>query len=610
MYDRVHVRFCVRFYQGGANIDKLNNMAKQTRKNKADKQTELSKIRHSASHILAEAVLALYPNAKLGIGPATMDGFYYDFEFKKPISDDALPRIEAKMKSLISDGRKFSKFDKTIATAIKHATADKEPYKVDLLESLKEKGHKKVSFYTSGDFTDLCEGPHVKDTKEIGAIKLISLAGAYWRGNENNAQLTRIYGTAFATQAELDEYLKMLEEAKKRDHRILGEKLELFSFHAEGSGFPFWHPKGTWLFNAILEYMRELLARYDYGEIMTPAILNEELWHKSGHWDNYKDSMYFTKIDDKDYVIKPMNCPGSLLVYNKHLHSYKELPLRWAEFGLVHRHEMSGVLHGLFRVRSFTQDDAHVYCTPDQIKDEIKVLVRMIQDVYKDFGFTDYKIELSTKPDKAIGSDEIWEKAEKIMHQVNKEEKLKAEINEGDGAFYGPKFDFHVTDSLNRSWQLGTIQLDFSMPARLGATYIDKDGTKQVPIMIHRAILGSLERFIGILIEHYAGALPLWIAPVQAKVLSISDKNSAYVKKIITELKNAGIRVEVDERNESIGKKIRDAEMSKIPYMLIIGDVEIKAKKVAIRHIHKGDMGLMTTTSLIKQMGEEVGKKK
>jgi threonyl-tRNA synthetase len=610
VHGRAYSRYGLGCYQRGGIIDKLDEMAKQIRKNKADKHTELSKIRHSASHILAEAVLALYPNTKLGIGPATADGFYYDFEFARPITDDALPRIEAKMKSLIADGRKFSRAESTIATAIKNAKLNEEPYKADLLEGLKEKGHKKVSFYTSGNFTDLCEGPHVKDTSEIGAVKVLSLAGAYWRGSENNAQLTRIYGTAFATQTELDNYLAMLEEAKKRDHRILGEKLELFSFHKEGPGFPFWHPKGTWLFNAVLEYMRNMLAKYNYGEIMTPPILNEELWHKSGHWDNYQNNMYFTEIDESKYAIKPMNCPGGLLIYNKDLHSYKELPLRLAEFGLVHRHEMSGVLHGLFRVRSFTQDDAHVYCTPDQIKDEIKLLVNMIQDVYKDFGFTDYHIELSTKPEKAIGSDEIWEKAEKIMHQVNKEEKLNVELNEGDGAFYGPKFDFHINDSLGRSWQLGTIQLDFSMPSRLGATYVEKDGSKQVPIMIHRAILGSLERFIGILIEHYAGALPLWIAPVQAKILPITDKNSAFITKLKKELVEAGIRVEVDDRNESIGKKIRDAEMSKVPYMLIVGDKEVKAKKIAVRHINKGDMGLMAISSLIKLMGDEVAKKK
>lgn len=585
-------------------------MAKKLRTKKADKHADISKIRHSASHILAEAVLALYPKTKLGIGPATADGFYYDLEFVEPISEDALPRIEAKMKSLIAEGRKFTRSEKTIETAIKHAKTDSEPYKVDLLEGLKAKGHAKVSFYTSGNFTDLCEGPHVKDAKEIGAVKLLSLAGAYWRGSEKNKQLTRIYGTAFATQTELDDYLVMLEEAKKRDHRILGEKLGLFSFHEEGPGFPFWHARGTWLFNAILDYMRELLAGHGYGEIKTPPILNEELWHKSGHWDNYKDNMYFTEIDESTFAVKPMNCPGGLLVYNNTLRSYRELPLRLAEFGLVHRHELSGVLHGLFRVRSFTQDDAHIYCTPDQIKDEIKVLMNMIQKVYRDFGFSDYRIELSTKPAKAIGSNEIWEKAESIMKQVDKEEKLNAALNEGDGAFYGPKFDFHINDSLGRSWQLGTVQLDFSMPTRLGATYIDKDGSKQVPIMIHRAILGSLERFIGILIEHYAGVLPLWIAPVQAKILPISDKNATYIKKVAKELTAAGIRFEIDERNESIGRKIRDAEMAKTPYMLIIGDKEAKAKKIAVRHINKNDLGQMAISILIKNMGVEIDKKK
>lgn len=595
-------------------------MVKQTRTKKADKHANLSKIRHSASHILAEVVLNLYPNAKLGFGPATETGFYYDFEFKKPITDDDLGCIESEMIKLINEGRTFKKYEMTITKALIWAKKDKQRYKVNQIEELKSQGHKKISLYSSlpatagrghdGDFTDLCEGPHVKNTKEIGAIKLLGLAGAYWRGDEKNKMLTRIYGTAFATQPELDEHLKMFEEAKKRDHRIIGEKLDLFSFHQEGPGFPFWHPKGKWLFETVQNYMRKMLLMAGYGEISTPPILNEELWHKSGHWDNYKESMYFTEIDDRRFAIKPMNCPGGVLVYNNQPHSYKDLPLRMAEFGLVHRHELSGVLHGLFRVRSFTQDDAHVYCTPEQIKDELKTLVQMVQQTYKDFGFTDYRIELSTRPEKSIGSNVMWNRAEKLMKEVAKESKLDYELNEGDGAFYGPKFDFHVLDSIGRSWQLGTIQLDFSMPERLGATYIDSSGNKQTPIMIHRAVLGSLERFIGILIEHYVGVLPLWLTPVQVKILPISDKHTKYIEKMTEDLQTAGIRFEVDNRNESLGKKIREAELAKVPYMLIVGDKEAKAKGVAVRHIERGDLKMMKISSLIKSLGEEVGNKK
>jgi len=609
-------------------------MAKQVQKRKVDKQTNLSKIRHSASHILAEAVLNLYPNTKLGFGPATETGFYYDFEFKKPITDEDLDKIESEMLKLISEGRTFKKSEMTIAKALTWAKKNKQPYKTQLIEDLKSDGHKKVAFYESlrlrsgnisgsrsenisgshsgktNNFVDLCEGPHIRSTKDIGAIKLLSLAGAYWRGNETNKMLTRIYGTAFATRLEFDEYLKVLKEAKKRDHRVLGEKLDLFSFHQEGPGFPFWHPKGKFLFEQVLGYMRTMLIDAGYGEVATPLMLNEELWHKSGHWDHYKEDMYFTEIDGRKYAIKPMNCPGGILIYNHRLRSYKDLPMRIAEFGLVHRHELSGVLHGLFRVRSFTQDDAHVYCTPAQIKGELKTLVKMVQQTYKDFGFNDYRIELSTRPEKSIGSDTIWNKAEKLMKEIAKETKMNYEINEGDGAFYGPKFDFHVLDSLGRSWQLGTIQLDFSMPERLGATYIGSNGSKQTPIMIHRAVLGSLERFIGVLIEHYAGVLPLWLAPVQVKILPISNKHSKYIAKITDELEAANIRFEIDDRNESLGKKIRDAELAKVPYMLIVGDKEAKAKNVAVRHIERGDLKTMKINSLIRKMGEEVGSKK
>lgn len=593
-------------------------MAKQIRTRKADKHARLSRLRHSASHILAEAILSLYPETKLGIGPATRDGFYYDFDFKHPLTDGDLAKIESEMKRLISEGRTFKKSEKTVAAALKWAKDNKQTYKVELINDLKKAGHKKLSFYTSlrrgsgraGKFMDLCEGPHVKNTKDIGVIKLTGLAGAYWRGDERNPQLTRIYGTAFATNRELNAYLKQLEEAKKRDHRTLGEKLELFSFHPEGPGFPFWHPKGQRLFNTVIDYMRGILAESGYGEISTPPILNVDLWHKSGHWGNYKNNMYFTEIDKQKYAIKPMNCPGGMLVFNHRLHSYRELPIRTAEFGLVHRHELSGVLHGLFRVRSFTQDDAHVFCLPEQTKDEIKTLIRMLQRVYKDFGFKDYQIELSTRPSKSIGTDSIWERSEKIMSEVAKEETIDIQINAGEGAFYGPKFDFHVNDCLGRSWQLGTIQLDFSMPERLGAKYIDRKGKKQTPVMIHRAILGSVERFLGILIEHYGGALPLWLAPVQARVLLISPRHETYAKKIAKELVDNGLFIEIDSRNETIGKKIREAELEKIPYMLVIGDKEVKSKSIAVRRLDKGDVGAMKIPTLVKKMEVEIESKK
>ena len=576
-------------------------MAKQIRTNKADKKTELSKIRHSVGHLLAEAVLSLHPNAKLGIGPATENGFYYDFEFVKPLTDTDLSDIESEMIGLLKKGRKFKKSEKTIAAASAWAKKEKQPYKIDLIKELKKNGHKKVTFYTSGDFTDLCEGPHIKDSKEIGAFKLLNLAGAYWRGDENNSQLTRIYGTAFATREELRKYLGMVKESKKRDHRILGEKLDLFSFHPEGPGFPFWHHKGLVLFNKILEYMRDTLRKNGYQEISTPIILNEELWRKSGHWDNYKENMYFTSIDKKNYAVRPMNCPGGVLVYKNSLHSYRDLPLRIAEFGIDYRHELSGVLHGLFRVRSFTMDDAHIYCTPDQIKDEIKTLIQLIQKVYKDFGFNDYHIELSTRPKKSIGSNALWDKAERIMKEIIKEEKLDVIINEGDGAFYGPKFDFHVQDCLDRSWQLGTIQLDFSMPEKLGATYIDKDGKKKTPIMIHRAILGSLERFIGILIEHYAGGFPYWLTPIQASILTINEKQIPYAKKIAAELDKAGVRYVLDTRNESLGKKIREAKMQKIWYTLVIGPKEVKTKTIALQDTYK-DFGNKSLKQTLEKM--------
>jgi threonyl-tRNA synthetase len=569
-----------------------------------DKDAELSKLRHSASHILAAAVLKLYPKTKLGIGPATSDGFYYDFQFENPISDEALPKIEKEMRRIIAENLSFKKSEKTITEAFAWAKKAKQPFKEILINDLKKDGQKKVSFYALGkpapletgrrrqprvltEFVDLCAGPHVKSTKEIGAFKLTSLAGAYWRGDERNPQLTRIYGTAFPTPKELESYLLVLEEAKKRDHRILGEKLELFSFHEEGPAFPFWHPKGTILTNTILEYLRTLLRDAGYQEVKTPIILSEKLWHDSGHWDNYKDNMYFTEIDGRRFAIKPMNCPGTILIFKNQMRSYRDLPLRLAEFGLVHRHELSGVIHGLFRARAFTQDDAHIFCAHDekQIKQEIKAAFHLIQKLYRDFGFKDYRVELSTRPEKSIGSDQMWREAEKVMREILKEEKIAVQIKPGEGAFYGPKFDFHVNDSLGRSWQLGTIQLDFSMPERLGAFYIDRKGNKQTPVMIHRTLLGSLERFIGILIEHYGGAFPLWLSPIQVAVLPVGEKHLKHSRDIAKQLQENGLRVWVDESSETVGKKVRHAEMQKIPYILVIGDKEIKEKKLAVRKL-------------------------
>lgn len=596
-------------------------MTKQTRQAKTDKHSQLATIRHSASHIMAEAVLNLYPDTKLAIGPATEEGFYYDFEFKNPLTDTDLPTIESEMIRLINQDRVFKRSKKTITAALDWAKQNKQPYKIELIKDLKKAGHKQVSFYTSlrlgssrrgsrsitrqaGGFTDLCEGPHIKNASAIGAFKLLGLAGAYWRGDENNLQLTRIYGTAFATKQELHAYLKQIEEAKKRDHRILGEKLDLFSFHKEGPGFPFWHPHGLTLLNTIVEYIRGVLREGNYLEVQTPVILHEDLWRKSGHWDNYRENMYFTEIDKRTYAIKPMNCPGNVLIFKSRLRSYRDLPLRLSEFGLVHRHELSGVLHGLMRVRAMLMDDAHIYCTPKQIKDEVKTLIRTTQKIYRDFGFKDYHIELSTRPKKSIGSDKIWNLSEKLMKEVAKEEKLDFQINEGDGAFYGPKFDFHIKDSLGRTWQLGTIQLDFSMPEKLGAHYIGPDSKKHHPIMIHRAILGTLERFIGILLEHYSGCLPVWLSPIQATILPISDQETTYAKKLADKLKEAHLRIGLDERNESLSRKIRDAELQKIPYMLIVGPKEVKAKKVAIRDLSAGDLGSKSLAYVVKLLSD------
>ncbi len=544
--------------------------------------------RHTASHILAQAVKRLYPNTRLAIGPAIKDGFYYDFEFETPISNEDLEQIEKEMKKIVEEKEDIQRFTLTREEAIELMRKREEPYKQALIEDLPE--GEEISFYEQGEFVDLCAGPHLMNTKSVKAFRLTSIAGAYWRGSEKNKMLTRIYGTAFAKKEELKEYLELLEEAKKRDHRKLGKELGLFALMDEGPGFPFFLPKGMILKNLLIDYWRELHKREGYVEIQTPMLLNRKLWETSGHWDHYRENMYTTRIDDEDFAIKPMNCPGGMLVYKSEPHSYRDLPLRIGELGLVHRHEKSGALHGLMRVRCFTQDDAHIFMTQEQITDEIKGVVRLIDEVYQKFGFR-YHVELSTRPEDSIGSDEDWEMATDGLRKALDELKLDYTVNEGDGAFYGPKIDFHLTDSLGRTWQCGTIQLDFQLPMRFEAEYIGADGERHRPIMIHRVVFGSIERFIGILIEHYAGKFPLWLAPVQVKVLPISDKYIDYAKKVTEILKNASIRCEADLRAEKIGYKIRSAQLEKVPYMLIVGQKEEENGTVSVRSREEGDLG-------------------
>ena len=544
--------------------------------------------RHTASHILAQAVKRLYPNTRLAIGPAIKDGFYYDFEFEIPISNEDLEQIEKEMKKIVEEKEDIRRFTLTREEAMELMRKREEPYKQALIEDLPE--GEEISFYEQGEFVDLCAGPHLMNTKSVKAFRLTSIAGAYWRGSEKNKMLTRIYGTAFAKKEELKEYLELLEEAKKRDHRKLGKELGLFALMDEGPGFPFFLPKGMILKNLLIDYWRELHKREGYVEIQTPMLLNRKLWETSGHWDHYRENMYTTRIDDEDFAIKPMNCPGGMLVYKSEPHSYRDLPLRIGELGLVHRHEKSGALHGLMRVRCFTQDDAHIFMTQEQITDEIKGVVRLIDEVYQKFGFR-YHVELSTRPEDSIGSDEDWEMATDGLRKALDELKLDYTVNEGDGAFYGPKIDFHLTDSLGRTWQCGTIQLDFQLPMRFEAEYIGADGERHRPIMIHRVVFGSIERFIGILIEHYAGKFPLWLAPVQVKVLPISDKHIDYAKKVAEILKNASVRCEADLRAEKIGYKIRSAQLEKVPYMLIVGQKEEENKTVSVRSREEGDLG-------------------
>jgi threonyl-tRNA synthetase len=575
-----------------------------------ENMSQIEIIRHSLSHVLAAAVLNIYPDTKLGIGPAIDSGFYYDFEFSKPLTPEALPKIEKQMRKILTQKFEFDKTEMDVKKA--ESSLKGQPYKVELVKDLSKEGEKKVCFYSSGEFTDLCAGPHVgssADLRKVG-FKLDKLAGAYWKGSEKNKMLTRIYALAFETQKELDDYLVMLAEAEKRDHRKLGQALDLFSFHDEGPGFPFWHQKGMVLRNELMSYWREEHQRAGYQEVSTPIILREELWHQSGHWDNYRNNMYFTEIDEQGYALKPMNCPGGILIYKSELHSYRELPIRAAELGLVHRHELSGVLHGLFRVRAFTQDDAHIYCTEEQIKDELEGVIKLIERVYTKFGFSDYHVELSTRPEKSIGTDAMWGKAEKTMLSVAKDMKLKYQVNPGDGAFYGPKFDFHIKDSIGRTWQCGTIQLDFSMPERFDMTYIDAKGEKKRPVMIHRTVLGSIERFMGVLIEHTAGALPVWLAPVQVAVINVGESAEKYAAEVANQLTEAGVRVDLMNENESVGKKIRGAEMQKVPYMLVIGDKEVAAKSVAVRTLSNRDIESVKLDKFISNLLIDIEERK
>ena len=564
----------------------------------------LAALRHTTSHVMAQAVKRLYPNTKLAIGPSIADGFYYDMEFETPLTSDDFEKIEAEMKKIVKEDLKIERFTLPREKAIEFMKEKEEPYKVELIEDLPE--GEEISFYQQGEFVDLCAGPHLMSTKEVGkAFKIMSLAGAYWRGDEHNQMLTRLYATAFAKKDELEAYITMMEEAKKRDHRKLGKELGLFMMHEAGPGFPYFLPKGMVLKNTLLDYWREIHRKAGYVEISTPVILNRSLWETSGHWDHYKNNMYTTVIDGEDYAIKPMNCPGGVLVYASEPRSYRDLPLRMGELGLVHRHEKSGQLHGLMRVRCFTQDDAHIFMTPEQIKDEIKGVAGLINEVYSLFGFQ-YHVELSTRPEDSMGSDEDWEMATDALRSALDELQLPYVVNEGDGAFYGPKIDFHLVDCIGRTWQCGTIQLDFQLPQRFELEYVGADGEKHRPIMIHRVVFGSIERFIGILIEHFAGAFPTWLAPVQVKVLPISDKYMDYAQNVLNKLTEAGIRAEVDTRAEKIGYKIREAQTAKIPYMLVVGQKEEEENTVSVRSRAAGDEGARSLDTFIADILKEI----
>ncbi|SFL07411.1 threonine--tRNA ligase [Halanaerobium salsuginis] len=570
-----------------------------------DSDEALEIIRHTTSHVMAQAVKRVYDDVQVAIGPAIDDGFYYDFDLAETINEDSLVEIEAEMDKIIKADLEIRRRELPRAEAVELMKQRNEKYKLELISELDDE---MISLYFQDDFVDLCRGPHLPSTGYIKAFKLLNVAGAYWRGDENNEMLQRIYGTAFASQKELDKYLARIEEAKKRDHRKIGKELDLFSLQDEGKGFPFFHPKGMAIRNELVNFWQEEHRKAGYQEIKTPIILDESLWHRSGHWDHYKDNMYFTTIDDEAHAVKPMNCPGGILVYKNSMHSYREMPIRMAEMGLVHRHEMSGVLHGLMRVRSFTQDDAHIYCLPEQIEEELIGVMDLVDTIYSTFGFK-YKVELSTKPEKAMGSDELWDQATAALKNAIDKNGLEYEINEGDGAFYGPKIDFHLEDCLGRTWQCGTIQLDFQMPERFEMTYIGQDGEEHRPVMIHRAIYGSLERFMGILIEHFAGAFPTWLAPVQVEVIPVSDDQLDYAFKVKAALSEAKLRVEVDARPEKVGYKIRDAQVKQVPYMLIVGSREEEDNTVSVRERREGDLGTSTVAEFKNKIIDEIANK-
>lgn len=582
---------------------KVNSKDGSIQERKFEEAEGREAFRHTTAHVLAQAVKRLYPDTKCAIGPAIENGFYYDFEFSFPFMPEHLQAVEEEMKKIVKESLPLQRLEVSRKEALKQMENLKESYKLELIKELPEDAV--ITMYSQGEYVDLCAGPHVSNTCLIKAFKLTSVAGAYWRGNEKNKMLTRIYGTSFPKQSDLNDYLKQVEEAKLRDHRKLGKELGLFALLDEGPGFPFFLPKGMVLKNLLIDYWRKLHTREGYVEISSPMILNRELWETSGHWDHYRENMYTTVIDDTDYAIKPMNCPGGMLVYKMQPHSYRELPIRMGELGLVHRHEKSGQLHGLMRVRCFTQDDAHIFMTREQITDEIKGVVRLIDEVYSKFGFK-YHVELSTRPENSMGSDEDWEVATHGLQSALDDLQMEYVVNEGDGAFYGPKIDFHLEDSIGRTWQCGTIQLDFQLPQRFEAEYVGADGEKHRPIMIHRVVYGSIERFIGILIEHYAGKFPVWLAPVQAKILLVSDVYTDYAKEVLEELRSAGIRVELDDRNEKLGYKIREAQMDKVPYMLIVGQKEKDENQVSVRSREEGDLGSLDIHEFIQKVKNEV----
>jgi threonyl-tRNA synthetase len=559
---------------------------------------------HSTSHIMAQAVKRLYPEVKVTIGPSIENGFYYDFDIEKPFTEEQLIAIETEMNKIVNEDQPVKRLELSREEAIKRFEAMNETYKVEIISALPE--GEIISAYEQGEFVDLCRGPHIPSTKRAGVFKLLSVAGAYWRGDEKNRMLSRIYGTAFADKKALNKYLHLLEEAKKRDHRRLGKELGWFSFHDDAPANAFFHAKGTTIYNGIMDFVRESNKKHLYEEVNTPLIMSAEMWKKSGHYDNYRENMYFTSIDDRDFAVKPMNCPGHTLVYGDQPRSYRDLPIKMSEFGRVHRHEKSGVTHGLFRVRTFIQDDAHVFCTEDQIHAEVDDILDQVYEVYSVFGFDNVHVELSTRPEKSIGTQEVWDKAEGALEAVLKEREIDYQLNPGDGAFYGPKIDFHIKDSLNRSWQCGTVQVDFSMPQRFGLVYTGVDGQDHQPVMIHRAIVGSLERFMGILIENYAARMPVWLAPVQVKVIPIADRHEEYAQSIVEALRAAGIRVEANWRNDKIGQKIRQAELEKVPYMFILGDREVEEKQISVRRHGEGDLGSMDLGQMRERILAEI----